>query len=151
MGLWILHFKDYINVSIESEIVNFNESNAQGEEEDRKNAMNFKKRKGESHIQRLHHVSMSINMYTFYKEKLESLYAGDGVMPLVSLSDIIASNVINNRNTQQKHPLTIDDDSSLDKDDDKDDDKESIPDHRDTWIITNGTQGSCGTSSTENG
>jgi len=129
MGLWILHFKDHINVAIESEIMNVNESNAQEEDKDGKNQMNFKKRKGESHIQKLHgYVSMSINMYTFYKEKLESLCAGDGVIPLVSLSDIIAMKVINNRNTQQLRPLTVDDDSSSEEDD-EDDGEESIPVH----------------------
>jgi len=136
MGLWILHFKDYINVAIEAEIMNVNEK----EDKDRKNPMNFKKRKGESHIQKLHgHVSMSINMYTFYKGKLESLCTGDGVIPLVSLSDIIATKVINNRNTQQLCPLTIDDDSSSEEDD-KDDGRESIPDHAEhmdhkTWDL----------------
>ncbi len=140
MGLWILHFKDYINVAIESEIMNFNESNAQEEDEDRKNTMNFKKRKGDSHIQKLcGHMSMSINMYTFYKEKLESLCAGDGVIPLVSLSDVIATKVINNRTTQQIRPLTIDDDSSSEEYD-EDDDEESIPDHAEhmdhnTWDL----------------
>jgi len=63
---------------------------------------------------------MSINMYTFYKKKIESLHAGDGVMPLVNLSDIIAWKVIDNRNAHQIHPLTIDDDDSSDKDDDND-------------------------------
>ena len=50
IGLWILHFTDYINVAIESEIMNVNESNTHEEDKDRKNSMNFKKRKGESHI-----------------------------------------------------------------------------------------------------
>ena len=130
MGLWILHFKDYINVAIKSEIMDVNESNAQGEEE-RKKATNSKKRKGECHIQRLRgHSSMSINMYTFYKKKLESLHAGDGVMPLVNLSDIIAHNVISNRNAQQIHRLTVDDEDSSDEDDEDNakDANESIPD-----------------------
>ena len=73
---------------------------------------------------------MLINMYTFYKKKLESLCAGDGVMPLVNLSNIIASNVISNRNSQQIHPLTVDDEDSSDKEDEDNakDANESIPD-----------------------
>jgi len=130
MGLWILHFKDYINVAIKSEIMDVHESNAQGEEV-REKATNSKKRKGECHIQRLFsHSSMSINMYTFYKKKLESLHAGDGVMPLVKLSDIIACNVISNRNAQQIHPIMVDDNDSSDREDEDnaEDANESIPD-----------------------
>jgi len=41
-------------------------------------------------------------------------------MPLVNLSIIIASNVINNRNAQQICPLTIDDDDSSNEEDDND-------------------------------
>jgi len=134
MGLWILYFKDYINVAIKSEIMDVNESNAQGEQETNKET-NCKKRKGESHILGLRgHRSMSINMYTFYKEKFKSLCAGDGVMPLVSLSDIISWNVINNRNTQQIRPLTIGDDCSSDEDNV---DEESIPDHPSQYMDHN--------------
>ena len=94
---------------------------------------------------------MLINMYTFYKKKLESLHAGDGVMPLVNLSDIIAHNVISNRNAQQIRPLTVDDKDSSAK-------MMKImmkiptnlyPTLQNTWIRTIGSQCSCVTASTQ--
>jgi len=51
MGLWILHFRDYISGwAIKLEIMDINKNFAQGEEETNKET-NSKKRKGESHIQ----------------------------------------------------------------------------------------------------
>jgi len=73
------------------------------------------------------HSSMSINVYTFYKKKIESLHAQDGILSLENLSDIICQKVINNRNAQQIDPVTMDNENSSDEDNNNDA-KESVLD-----------------------
>jgi len=119
MGLWILHFKDYVNVFIKSE--NVNKNNAEGEHSS-PNDGKIKKRKRESHFKRLRgHSSMSVNIFTLYKKKLETFHERNGVIPLANLSDIIAQKVINNRNAQKSCPLLVDDGDTSNDDDDEDD------------------------------
>jgi len=130
MGLWILHFKDYMNVTVKSEIL-MEEKNAETKRTSHIEGK-IQKRKRESHSKRLRgHSSMSVNMYTFYKKQLENFRAREGVIPLVNLSDIIARTVINNRNAQQNRPLVVDDGDTSDDDDNEDDagdNEESAPD-----------------------
>jgi len=70
MGLWILHFKDYVNVFIKSENVN-EEHSSPNDGNDGK----IKKRKQESHFKRLRgHSSMSVNSTLCTRKNLETFH-----------------------------------------------------------------------------